>query len=322
MRAVRVAAATAAVLTYVLIVLGALVRSTNSGLSCPDWPTCYGQWVLTPADFAALPETGYAYWQVMLEWVHRLIAGVFLGPLILLLAALVYPRRRRQPALARAALLLVALLLVQGALGGVTVLDRNSPWSVALHLGNALLLLTTVLFLFVRSGGERTRPGGASRVARTAALAWGLALLAMATAAVTAKSGASLACSTWPLCDGAVVPALDDPLVRTHFAHRVLAAATALALLALAAAAWRTRYRGHALAALALVTGQVALGALVILLQVPTWSAVLHQAVGVLTFAVVAALWWRASAPAAATSTARRTAPTIGERHGLALRGA
>jgi heme A synthase len=106
--------------------------------------------------------------------------------------------------------------------------------------------------------------------------------------------------------------------VRIHFAHRVLAAATALALLALAAVAWRTRYRGHALAALALVTCQVALGALVIVLQVPTWNAVLHQAVGVLTFALIAGLWWRASAPAAVP----RTAPTIGERHGLALRGA
>jgi cytochrome c oxidase assembly protein subunit 15 len=174
LRAIRVAAATAAVLTYALIVLGALVRSTNSGLSCPDWPTCYGQWVLTPADFAALPETGYTYAQVMLEWVHRLIAGVFLGPLILLLAVLVWPRRRERPVLARAAAVLVALLLVQGALGGVTVLDRNSPWSVALHLGNALLVLTTVLFLFVRAGqGAAERVGGSRLVARTAAAAWG-----------------------------------------------------------------------------------------------------------------------------------------------------
>lgn len=316
MRSIRAAAGTAVVLTYALILLGALVRSTNSGLSCPDWPTCYGQWVLTPADFAALPETGYTYGQVMLEWVHRLIAGVFLGPLILLLAVLAYLRRRDEPVLLRAALTLVALLLVQGALGGVTVLDRNSPWSVALHLGNALLVLTTILFLFVRTG--RTAEPGNARVGGTAAVAWGLALLAMVSAAMTAKSGASLACSTWPLCDGAVIPALDDPLVRIHFAHRVLAAATALTLLALAFVAWRTRYRRHALAALTLVACQVALGASVIVLQVPTWNAVLHQAVGVLTFALVAGLWWRASTPPAV----RTMAPTIGETHGLALRGA
>lgn len=320
MRAVRATAAVAVVLTYGLIVLGALVRSTNSGLSCPDWPTCYGDWVLTPADFAALPDTGYTYGQVMLEWVHRLVAGVFLGPLVLLLAVLAYLGRRKHPTLARAALVLVALLLVQGLLGGVTVLDRNSPWSVALHLGNALLVLTTLLFLLVRAGPVPD-PGGNSVVGRTAAAACGLALLAMLSAAVTAKSGASLACSTWPLCDGAVLPALDDPLVRIHFAHRALAAATALAVLVLVAAAWSTRYRAHALLALLLVTVQVALGALVIVLQVPTWNAVLHQAVGVLTFAVVAALMWRALDPAARRP---RVAPTIRETRndGLALRGA
>ena len=72
----RIAAGTA-VLIYALIVLGALVRTTNSGLSCPDWPTCYGHWVPLPSDLAAIPNLGYSYGQVMLEWVHRLIAGVF-----------------------------------------------------------------------------------------------------------------------------------------------------------------------------------------------------------------------------------------------------
>jgi heme a synthase len=316
-RAIRVTSALAAVLTYALIVLGALVRSTNSGLSCPDWPTCYGQWVLTPAEFAALPDTGYTYVQVMLEWVHRLIAGAFLGPLILLLAALALARRRRRPELARAAGLLVLLLLVQGALGGVTVLDRNSPWSVALHLGNALLVLTTILFILVRAQEGERSPREAA-VGRLAGVAWALALLAMVTAAVTAKSGASLACSTWPLCDGAVVPDLADPLVRVHFAHRVLALLTGLALVALAVAAWRTRLRAHATAALLLVATQIGLGALVIILQVPVWKAVLHQAVGVLTFAVVTALLWRATG-----APGPRVAPTIGEAaHGLALRGA
>jgi heme a synthase len=316
-RAIRVTSALAAVLTYALIVLGALVRSTNSGLSCPDWPTCYGQWVLTPAEFAALPDTGYTYVQVMLEWVHRLIAGAFLGPLILLLAALALARRRRRPELARAAGLLVLLLLVQGALGGVTVLDRNSPWSVALHLGNALLVLTTILFILVRAQEGERSPREAA-VGRLAGAAWALALLAMVTAAVTAKSGASLACSTWPLCDGALVPDLADPLVRVHFAHRVLALLTGLALVALAVAAWRTRLRAHATAALLLVATQIGLGALVIILQVPVWKAVLHQAFGVLTFAVVTALLWRATG-----APGPRVAPTIGEAaHGLALRGA
>jgi cytochrome c oxidase assembly protein subunit 15 len=225
LRLIRALAALAATLTYALIVLGAVVRSTGSGISCPDWPTCYGHWVLTPASFAALPPTGYAYWQVMLEWVHRLVAGFFLGPLILALVVTCLWNHRRVPGLGRAAVLLVVLLLGQALLGGITVLDQNSPWSVALHLSTALLLLTTLLWIVVSSA--RVPASGAVRpplLVPMAGLAWVLALLAMAAAAMTAKSGASLACATWPTCNGAVIPDLADPLVRIHFAHRVLAA--------------------------------------------------------------------------------------------------
>ena len=71
--------------SYALIVLGAVVRATDSGIACPDWPRCYGVWLLTPSAFAAIPETAYSYGQVMLEWTHRLIAGFVVGPLVLAL---------------------------------------------------------------------------------------------------------------------------------------------------------------------------------------------------------------------------------------------
>lgn len=318
MRATRTTASVAAVLTFGLIVLGALVRSTNSGLSCPDWPTCYGHWVLTPSQFAAIPGTGYEYYQVMLEWTHRLIAGVFLGPLILLLAVLAFLGRKERPRIAIGAGVLLVLLVIQGSLGRFTVLDQNSPWSVAAHLGTALLVLTAIIYIRVRSGDEwhDTAP----LVGGLACLAWACALTAMLAAAVTSKSGAALACSTWPLCDGKVVPDLADPLVRVHFAHRVLAGTTGVLILLTALAAARTAYRWHTALALFLVGCQVVLGALVIVWQVPTSTAVLHQAMGVLTFAVLTALVWRALKP----RTRQRRAPTIGEstHHGLAVRGA
>ena len=316
MRTIRVVAVVTAVLVYVLIVLGAVVRTTNSGLSCPDWPTCYGHWLPLPSDIAALPTVGYAYWQVMLEWVHRLIAGFFVGPLVLLLAILTFLRRRERPRIALTGGLLLVLLLVQGALGGLTVLDQNSPWSVAIHLGNALLVMTAT----VRIASLASRsPGTSGRVLLgPALLAWCLALLAMMSAAMTAKSGASLACATWPLCNGKVVPDLGDEFIRIHFLHRVLAAATAITLLYLYG---RSRGRPdlspslQRLAAMAagLVVVQVGLGALVILLEAPIWKAVLHQAVGVLTFTVVTVILWRC-APAG-------NAPALGEPDGLALRG-
>jgi heme A synthase len=292
-RAVRYLAAVTAVITFCLIVLGAVVRTTGSGLSCPDWPTCYGHWLPTPAEIAAVPDIGYTYGQVMLEWIHRLVAGVVLGPLVLVLVVLTCLQWRSRPMLGRAGVVLILLLVVQGALGGVTVLDQNSPWSVALHLGNALLVLSTILFILMHGSGAAAERS--SSVGWVAVAAWLMALLAMMSAAVTAKSGAALACSTWPLCNGAVVPDLADAAIRINFAHRVLAAAVGVLLLALF---WMTRersgpIRGLASLALLLVIVQIALGALIVALFDPIPVAVTHNAVGVLTFAAITLLMWR-----------------------------
>ena len=117
--------------------LGAWVRATGSGLSCPDWPTCYGHWVPLPGDIPAGRRLQLL--QVMSEWVHRLIAGVILGPLVLVIGGLAWRvAARRTRGCRPIARRLILLLLVQAALGGITVLDQNSPWSVALHLGTAL----------------------------------------------------------------------------------------------------------------------------------------------------------------------------------------
>lgn len=317
MIAIRRLAVAAAILAYALIVLGALVRSTNSGLSCPDWPTCYGYWILTPSEFATLPYTGYTYGQVMLEWVHRLIAGVFLGPLVLVLLALIAWRRKERPGLLAAGGLLLALLLVQKLLGGVTVLDRNSPWSVALHLGNAMLVLATLLWIAVRAS-ETERSEVPAGLHHAAAATWLLVIGAITSAAIVAKSGAALACSTWPLCDGALVPDLADPLIRANFTHRVLAGLAALALLFLA---WQATRAGlpPALATLArlaaiVVWVEVLLGAVTVWGEIATGLAVLHQAVGVLVFAKVTLFWWRLRAASRPV--------VVGTGDGLALRGA
>ncbi|MEO1092481.1 MAG: COX15/CtaA family protein [Pseudomonadota bacterium] len=316
MKALRWTLVVSLVATYVLIVLGALVRSTNSGLSCPDWPTCYGQWVITPAQFAALGYTGFTYTQVMLEWVHRALAGVFVGPLVLGIVALAVVHRRRRPELVSWAVLLLVLLLVQAKLGGLTVFDANSPWSVALHLGNALLVFAVMAKLWVMAGPAPTTPiGEAPRlVAGAACLA---ALMTMVTAAMTAKSGASLACSTWPACNGVWLPDLDDPLVRVHFFHRALALLTGLLVLLLVIVGWRqgdARLRRALWALPAVVLVQALLGALVIWLQVPVWTAVLHQATGVALFLALSyVLWWLRAAP--------RPRPSVGDREDVGLRG-
>ncbi|MCB1971324.1 MAG: heme A synthase [Geminicoccaceae bacterium] len=282
-------------LVYVLIILGGWIRANNAGLSCPDWPTCYGHWVLTPGQFDALGDVGYSYYQMMLEWTHRFIAGVVVGPSILVLTVLAWRRRGMDPAGFRIAVAIMAVLLVQASLGGITVLDQNSPWSVALHLGTALLLLSLMVLVVQRLGWSSME--GASGALRIFAFTlWLLAIGTMVTAAMTAKSGASLACYEWPSCDGSYFPSLDDPLVRIHYIHRTLAALTGIGvflMLLWTRHAGMQHLSGRVLAACVVVIVQVALGATVILLEVPRWSQSAHQATGVLLFVFLSSILWQ-----------------------------
>ena len=221
MRGFRRLAGLTITFTFILIVLGAVVRSTGSGLACPDWPQCYGLWLPTPETLEGLGAVDYSYGQVMLEWTHRLIAGVIVGPLVLILA--IWSVRLRREAGSLPALMIVALLLVliQAGLGGVTVLEGNIPWSVAVHLSVALTFLATLIFAFISS----ERQSGLGRVldyvglgARTlAAITLVVTLITVASGAITAKSGASFACGSWPLCDGLRLPDLSDLLVRIRY---------------------------------------------------------------------------------------------------------
>ena len=293
MRVFRRLAALAAVLVFAQIVLGAVVRLTGSGLACPDWPLCYGLWFPTPGKLAALPQVDYGFWQVMAEWAHRFNAAAFVGPAVAALAVVGWRVRRQAPALLRLSAFALVLVLAQAALGGFTVLDRNSPWSVAAHLALALALLALLVHARIRAvPGAAPRQGGG-----LAAAAAAFAVAAAASGAMTAKAGATLACPGWPLCGGAS-PAFEDPLTRLHVAHRAFAAAAAALVVAVW---WRTRRGAAAVRRLAgpaalAVAAQVALGVLVLRVFAggALWPQVLvgavHQAVAVGVFACLAAV--------------------------------
>jgi heme A synthase len=127
---------------------------------------------------------------------------------------------------------------------------------------------------------------------------WLLALGAMVSAAMTTKSGAALACSSWPLCDGALIPDLSDPRVRLNFSHRLLALGVGLGALALYLACRGRPGLGRLAAAILLLTlAEIGLGGLVVAWRVPFGTAILHQALGVLIFGAIALLMARVNAP-------------------------
>lgn len=286
--------------TFILIVLGAVVRSTGSGLACPDWPRCYGLWLLTPEAFAGLGTVDYSYGQVMLEWTHRLIAGLVVGPLVLALTVWAFRLRRQTPALAPLMVAALVLVVVQAGLGGFTVLDRNSPWSVVLHLTVALIFLAVLIrvFLAARPGGGAPADALPQHIVTVTGVTAVAAMATMASGAMMAKSGASLACASWPLCNGTLLPELADPLVLANVVHRLLALTTALLIGALfvvgrARRATAPGFHHVVSVAAALVAIEVVFGATVVFLLMPLWIAIVHQATGILVFAALAAAYLR-----------------------------
>ena len=120
----------AAVLTLVVVVLGAYVRLSDAGLGCPDWPGCYGQ-VTPPAHIE-----GVAAAKAWKEMAHRYAAST-LGMLILALAVIAWWRRQEAGQPVRLPLLLVPLVMLQGALGMWTVTLLLKPLDVSAALTDA-----------------------------------------------------------------------------------------------------------------------------------------------------------------------------------------
>src|SRR5919197_3308724 len=133
----RLAGATAAA-TYLLIVMGAVVRVTGSGLGCPDWPLCHGRFV-PPLETPAI-----------IEYAHRLL-GAVVSPLILGLCSAAWLTRRRERPIVVPATLVPLLLAVEIGLGAVVEKLELTAMVVLVHLGFAMLTLGLLIWIAVRS---------------------------------------------------------------------------------------------------------------------------------------------------------------------------
>ncbi len=283
-------------LIFIQISLGSAVRLTGSGLSCPDWPLCYGLWFPDQDKLSKITDVNYEFYQIMLEWIHRFNAAIFIAPVTLLLffVGLKATKNRKIKTILYSIMIVLAM---QGLMGGFTVFDKNSPWSVAAHLGFALGLMFLVIKIFLISLRLKTIKPLPNKNKKIFIL-YITILIVLATmlmGAIVSKSGSSLACDLWPQCssDG-------DSLLQynkiIHISHRFLAVISAI-FIVLVVYNYNQIIKYKIISnirniLILLTTLQILLGAIVIFTELNLFIAMLHQSIAVLIFIVLSFLFW------------------------------
>jgi heme a synthase len=227
----RLAIATAIGMLIVLL-MGARVTSTGSGEGCgADWPLCHGTW---------LPQNTY---ESITEYSHRIVTGVE-GLLVAATSIVAWPLRHRY----RETLVLVPLmagtLVFQSLMGAAAVKWPQSAEVMASHFGISLICLASAALLalvlmedrpddetvsIAPDGGDASALQVYKWLAMSGAV---LAILVAYSGAYVRHRGAELACTSWPTCNGKLIPEFGG-LHGVHTIHRLMALLITIWLIAL-----------------------------------------------------------------------------------------
>ena len=233
-------------LTVVVIGLGGLIRIYDAGESCPDWPLCFGTigfdiseeeqeaWYIENPDEVDSRGSGHRYttFQIFTEWFHRILAGLVLGPLVILNR---YMLRGGEEKVKFASTLTVVLIVWQGAIGWLTVEMDNLHWSVALHLSSALAFTMSMFWLWLTL--TRMEDGlpewlrfdysiSKKWKVRVGLLSLGAFVSIFSGTFVSTTPGANFGCGvdglpdSWPLCNGKIVDSVEDVVAQSQIIHR------------------------------------------------------------------------------------------------------
>jgi heme a synthase len=254
--------------TLVLMGLGSYVRATGAGLACPDWPLCHGR--VIPHTF----EHG-----IFQEVWHRYIAsGV--GMLTFSGALVAFSLRKdffggwhrfRQ---------LAVIVLIQGILGGLTVLMELNPFIVTAHLvlGTIFFQMASTTLYQMASARAAYQP-----IHPTVLAAYKLSVLVVFIQIIlggfVGSSGAALACLDFPLCAGELLPSDGMPSKWVQIAHRANGILT-LCLIVWTIIATR-RYEpmhrlGHLYGVLFMIIFQIVIGVWNIYLFITPFMTIAH----------------------------------------------
>jgi heme A synthase len=309
-----------ALVTFLLILVGGVVRVSDSGLGCglggsgtKGWPLCGGD---------VIPLVGDE--NTLIEFSHRLLAAVVVA-LIALLTWRALQIRRSQTAppdqrarngwAFRGAIAAAVIVVIQAVLGGLTVEHSLKDFLVAAHLGTAMLLLALLLFLSFKARSEAALESnepvqepvrGLRPYAATAAVLLLCAIVAGGYMAGTEErgvnevgpniAGAHLACGhQFPTCgDGKFLPFGNNRLTDIHLTHRVFVYAATIAIIVLLSVAFARGARDRLLVLAALLLlGQVLLGGMNVWLGEHGALIVAHLVVATLLWAAVVSIGYR-----------------------------
>ena len=306
-----------AIAVFAMLVLGGVVRVTESGLGCgDDWPLCSGRW---------LPVLES---EAIIEYAHRVAASFLVGPLVAATFVGAWLRYRREPWIVWPATAAIVLVIVQALLGAAAVVTELSAHTVMTHLAVAELTMACCVLVLVMSYRGGMHAGGQSwALGRTRMFpplsivaAVSLFLLLLSGSYLTNTASATWACGTWPLCTndwGGLFP--DNKLAMIHMAHRWVALIAGLVVMYSLHLGFRGRIqplliRALSLVAVALFVAQTLAGAGVV------WAGfgrdvelrALHLALASGVWAVVAALVALSYSREPRTSTRNSTGNSTG----------
>ena len=196
--------------TFCLIALGGAVRAMDAGLSCPDWPLCFGK---------VIPQYEI---HVYFEFIHRVIAGIVAISTVTL-AVLVFRSYRVPKITRRFFVAALAVLAAQIIFGGLTVLKLLKYWVVTTHLALGMAFFSTLLWgYFVLT--HRTEKNIPAKMPKSflsilvfgALAVYGQILLG----GLVSSQYAGVACPEFPLCQGEIAPTFSGP-VGAQVIHRL-----------------------------------------------------------------------------------------------------
>ena len=250
--AFRLLALAAALSAWALVAVGGIVRVTESGLGCPDWPLCDGRFVPVQQK------------EPLIETSHRWVAG-FVAMLVVLVFVWAWRRYRTRRDVVVPALAAVVLVPVQALLGAIVVWLELPGWIVGVHFVVGMLFLAATVLTAGAAWRRDTALPANDGFVRLAWLATAVGLGVVALGAAVVSAGADDACGrSWPSCNGELAGGGANAWLQV--VHRSSAYLLAGLAVYLAIQAWRGRGpRLAGMAPLAAVLLQIVIGVSVVL---------------------------------------------------------